>query len=136
MAATRPARIQSRLATPLLVGLTNRRMRARMSGGVGGGRATRSPTRLPFAFGLPDSLAEDLKQAVGNFRMFLEERPEVPLRDGRQGHVAVSSDGCAPAGGVEERHLTEGVARAQLATLALHALHRHGAPPHYHEPYT
>src|SRR5712692_1487564 len=38
LAATRPARLQSRLEASLAVGLTNRRMRARMSGGVGGDR--------------------------------------------------------------------------------------------------
>src|SRR6266852_2828083 len=46
LAATRPARIQSLLASPLADGLMNRRMRARMSGGVGGVRVTRSPTRF------------------------------------------------------------------------------------------
>src|SRR5450756_2236398 len=45
LAATRPARIRSELA-PLAACLTNRRMRTRMSGGVGGVRETRAPTRF------------------------------------------------------------------------------------------
>src|SRR5713226_7243147 len=45
LAATRPARVRSELA-PSAPGLTNRRMRARMSGGVGGGPG--NPTPYPI----------------------------------------------------------------------------------------
>jgi len=55
LAATRPARLQSQPASPLRNDLTNRRMRARMSGGVGGaGKPGPLPDfaclgRLPFS---------------------------------------------------------------------------------------
>src|SRR5262249_49540497 len=59
-------------------GLTNRRMRARMSGGVGGGGATPSPTRLVIFARRQDARREE---------------------DGPATSAGAGHRGCVPAGG-------------------------------------
>src|ERR1700682_6767844 len=75
--------------------------------------------RLPGAFRLADALAQELEEPVGDLGVLFQKRLEVPLGDGRQGDVGVGLDRRAAPLLVEQRHLTKGVARAELPRLAL-----------------
>lgn len=71
-----------------------------------GARSSR-PGLLLVGLGLADPLAQDLEEPVGDLRVLLQERLEVPLRDGRQRDIGIRRDGRATALVVEERHLPE-----------------------------
>src|SRR2546427_196905 len=75
-----------------------------------------------------------LEQAVGDLRVLLQERLEVPFRDRCHRDVGVGGDCRAAAFVVEQGHLTEGVAWPELARVPLNRLHADRAVGDNHEP--